>query len=927
MSGATLCLWTGTTSLTLSGNAVFKVKGIWSNASKNVTVGGSSKLILTGTQGISNNLGSLTMNGGTIEFQESATIAKALTLTSGVESTINIADTKSATISTVALSTVPAVGDKILATNGGTITVSAITAGGVAQELDLSYWSDGVYVAAAEYDSVNYPSVSAAIAVATDANLADITLLNDCTTVPEGYYISEGSVVKYQAAVVDTDGVAHYYATAQDAVDHIGDYYLSPLYNYFAVYSGENVAINLNMATWQYLTFKIKCFNSSSVVVTPNSAEYEFVAGEPDVNGVVTYTKTEKATTYVWAGTGDSALAWGNNNYWKVGTSDGDGASRAPGANDTVIINGGAPISISGVTVTAMHIGGEASIRGSGTLKATTGGIVLTDAAATLTVTGVTLSPRPTTTVENSYVKLTDSTYSVDAYNVITINAPNATVTRMDALGTAIKDGDTITFMVVADSGYAVARVTASSGNVAENEGVYSYVVNGDATITVATTAALTIGDVTFDYLATYRGAKTVTATVTGEVPAEGATWTLSIGSENYTGEYDNGTVTFNNVTGLTPGGSVDYTITAGGTASGTKSDSTVAATPVESGWVNETKTTIGTASATGTWSPDAPVFGDAGSAALSGETTFTANSQASGKVTLTTVVKFGNEADPTIEIGADAKAAIKVENNSFKIWTKTTVAGEKGASADWLTVSGATPNLEGDSTVVFTFDTASQTYTVSVGGNALYYGASNVNTSFAFASDGVAISSVQYKGAGSFTSLTGEYTTTDVAQTVDGKGVVVANSFISGNETLRAMTVAEAAAALVPDATPESNPAAFAAGGNGLNYFANYALGLDPSKADDKPIVDVTTDAEGKFVFTVKHPVYNEQGEITGYVKINAADNVSTTVTLKYGTDASSITTVEEGAASGISPADMFEHAGAGNVLYYKAEVTIGAK
>ena len=298
-----------------------------------------------------------------------------------------------------------------------------------------------------------------------------------------------------------------------------------------------------------------------------------------------------------------------------------------------------------------------------------------------------------------------------------------------------------------------------------------------------------------------------------------------------------------------------------------------------------------------------------------------------SGKVTLTTVVNFGNEAAPTLEISADAKAAIKVENNSFKIWTKTTVAGERGASADWLTVSGATPNLEADSTVVFTFDTDAKTFTVSVGGAALYYGESDANTSFAFASDGVAISSVAYKGAGSFTSLTGAYATTDVTTSVDGKQVVVANSFISGNAALCAMTVAEAALALAPDATPESNPAAFADGGNGINYFKCYALGLDPTKADDKPIVDVTTDENGKYVFTVKHTIFDSEGEITGYEEIDAADNVSTTVTLKYGTDASSITTVEEGAASGISPADMFGREGVGNVIYYKAEVTISAK
>ena len=218
MSGATLCLWTGTTSLTLSGNAVFKVKGIWSNASKNVTVGGSSKLILTGTQGIYNNLGSLTMNGGTIEFQETATISEPLTLTSGVESTINIAANKTATISTVALSAAPTGGDKMLATNGGTISINTVTVGGEAQSFDLCYESDGVYVAAAEYNSVKYYSVVAAISVAGDANLADITLLNGCTTVPEGYVISNGHIGKGVAKIGST-----YYVTLQEAIAAASD--------------------------------------------------------------------------------------------------------------------------------------------------------------------------------------------------------------------------------------------------------------------------------------------------------------------------------------------------------------------------------------------------------------------------------------------------------------------------------------------------------------------------------------------------------------------------------------------------------------------------------------------------------------------------------------------------------------------------------
>ena len=425
----------------------------------------------------------------------------------------------------------------------------------------------------------------------------------------------------------------------------------------------------------------------------------------------------------------------------------------------------------------------------------------------------------------------------------------------------------------------------------------------------------VTVDTPSFDvYYADYSKAQTVTLAVSDYV--EGSQYTLQVGSGTaVAGTYANGTVTFTDVTGFTPGTAVNYTITVSGTATGTKSGSVTAAAATATGWVNETSTNSGT----GIWSPTITYEND--KALITQDTTFTANSQASGKVTLTTVVNFGNEADPTLEISADAKAAIKVENDSFKIWTKTTAAGVKGDNAAWLTVSGATPDLEHDSTVVFTFDTTNQTYTVSVGENALHYGENAANTTFAFASDGVAISSVAYKGAGSFTSLTGEYTTTDIAQTVDGKGVVVANSFISGNETLRAMTVAEAAAALAPGA-PVTD-----ANKNGLNYFTSYALGLDPTKKEDKPIVDVTTDANGNYVFKVKHPVYDNEGNITGYEEVKAADNVSTSITLKYGTNAEAELT-GSASAEAIAPADMFNQNGvSGNVLYYKAEVTIGAK
>ena len=54
-----------------------------------------------------------------------------------------------------------------------------------------------------------------------------------------------------------------------------------------------------------------------------------------------------------------------------------------------------------------------------------TGGIVLADAAATLTNTDGALSPTPTTTVAKSYVKFNEvtSTYSVEKYKGVRIIA------------------------------------------------------------------------------------------------------------------------------------------------------------------------------------------------------------------------------------------------------------------------------------------------------------------------------------------------------------------------------------------------------------------------------------------------------------------------------------------------------------------------
>ena len=114
-------------------------------------------------------------------------------------------------------------------------------------------------------------------------------------------------------------------------------------------------------------------------------------------------------------------------------------------------------------------------------LTATTGGIVLTDAGASVTVSGVTLSPAPTTTAANSYVKLTGSTYTVDTYKTVTFSGSNfsvAVTTNAQAVAVANNactvEAGAISFTITPSSGYHVTAVTPSSGSVS-GEGPYAY--------------------------------------------------------------------------------------------------------------------------------------------------------------------------------------------------------------------------------------------------------------------------------------------------------------------------------------------------------------------------------------------------------------------------------------------------------------------
>ena len=418
--------------------------GYVSGSNANVTVVPTVKVSGTMTldNGYSGKVTTFTKltGSGTVTF---TTYTCDITTLDNFTGTLTPTDSYGTTIGTINLTATPAVGAKVVTLGTGanirSIADTKVSVNGVVDENltgKLEVKSDGIYIKSTV--TVTVPAI-ANTTVTVTADSEPVEGVNGVYTVPygsavvvtyaaaTGYELSGTSeytiasatadetidasgttVAQCQAAVVDTEGTAHYYATPTAAAADI-DSYLGvgnqKTYSYFAVYFGTDVemSVNLGAMAWNVFAVKVKCLNDATVSVVPNSVEYEFSAGEPDENSIVTYTKSEKATTYVWVGTGESPTSWGNYNKWKIGTSEGAAAARAPSTLDTVIINGGAPISISGVTVAAMQIGGDAKISGSGTLRATTGGIVLTDAAATLTVTGVTLSPEPTAADTTNY--------------------------------------------------------------------------------------------------------------------------------------------------------------------------------------------------------------------------------------------------------------------------------------------------------------------------------------------------------------------------------------------------------------------------------------------------------------------------------------------------------------------------------------------
>ncbi len=508
------------------------------------------------------------------------------------------------------------------------------------------------------------------------------------------------------------------------------------------------------------------------------------------------------------------------------------------------------------------------------------------------------------TSAENYHVVNNAGVYTVvlDTYTITIPSVANTTVS-VDYVKDGAAANATTAGNITVDAGTSLtATWTAASG--------YRITAGASQTINPVAAAqtlaeptvvanAVTFTGYTVEYTADYSKAATISATVSGE-GAEGATYTLTAGGNNYNGTYNAGTVTFSNITAPSLGSELSYTISASGAASGTSGAQTETVGNVTSGWVQEDATHN---ESTGTWETDI-AYSD-GVATIT-DNTYTPTKPGNGIVTLETVVKFGNEADPKVAVGDGAQAAFRVSGGKFEVYGKETSNGEAG----WQTTE-VVADVNATYTVKLVINYNTGTFTASVKKES-EQDATPLGDTWYLATAATKVSSIAYKGTGAFTSLNGSFISGDVDVTVDETGVAVSSDFIG--RYLGTKTVSEATELLAPNSAATCS--------NGYNYFTNYALGLDPTKEEDKPIVDVTV-VDGNYVFKVKHPVYNEQGAIAGYEEIDAADNVSTTVTLKYGTDAQSWASA---AGTSFAP-NALPFGENNNVLYYKAEVKIGAK
>lgn len=440
-------------------------------------------------------------------------------------------------------------------------------------------------------------------------------------------------------------------------------------------------------------------------------------------------------------------------------------------------------------------------------------------------------------------------------------------------------------------------------------------------------TVPITFGAIKVDFLADYQTATTVVANVSGTVAAD-TTFTLSVPGKDYTGAYDNGSVTFYNVT-LTNefalGSTVGYTLYATdtvnnytGTAAPAQQQTTVGNQSDD--WILENSSHKSTSGAwTNSAEEEVPLEynGTPAVAALNNHLFTPTTAVGDAIVTVTSEVCFGDVADLEMSNPTDSYAAVRLaatnSGTTFQVWAKET----EGAQASWISVSNSHKVNPTDTyTVESKFDFVKGTCSFKANGTALT-NASGV-ASFCLANGVRKLTKINFNGVGTLTQLSGSYVATEqIAQAVDGTNVTVSSKWVAKNLP-SGTTIEQAQTLLDPDNSVDTTPH----GSSHYNYFECYALGIDPAKEEETPEISApTVDEDGKISF-----------ELGG---VEVPSGVTLTVTMKSydspdgDADGSPVgvegtmTIVGGGKTTNnlkVNPSDV------GQVKYYKFDISIGA-
>lgn len=488
-----------------------------SGESTGLTVESGAKVNLTGTW-----VGATTVAGtfggtgtvtGNLTFSDGATFkANASALTISGSNTVTFPSEGSVTVDLTSIE-LSSSGTTLISGASSIANSANLTASGAYFAVE----GDGTkslvaYAHVATYSGVKYATFADAIAAALadeggEANLASITVVDATADLPNGYGISDNTVVKYPVALVK-DGAVHSYYNAVAAAIQTVFMSLAGQYDYVEIVTGSTFDLPLGMLA----SIKVKNTAGAEPVLdgVADDCTWSSTSGET----YTTYTKVNKPTEYTWTG-GAAQHRWGNRSNWSFenNNSETETASRTPEAGDTVIFASNvADVTIGAdLDVAAMRIGAVVVIAKEYSddvaITATTGGIVLTDANASITVSGVTLSPEPTSGVDLMYVKATTSegttTYALqvagemdgttakidDATAEVTVPA-SATAIEADPAVSSIKleDGSAIKNSDITIKYNGTTDITgAFTVTVADNQVTIALNENGSVTISADT--------------------------------------------------------------------------------------------------------------------------------------------------------------------------------------------------------------------------------------------------------------------------------------------------------------------------------------------------------------------------------------------------------------------------------------------------------